>query len=504
MAIKIIKEVSTKDLEDFIYHIDVRDPNLYKELANPNKIGLFQINGGTAEKLCNEIKPQNFDELTAINAIARPGPMEAAAPFYMIRKEETLSPYPKAVNEIIKDTHYTFIYQEQIMEIFHKIGGFTLEEANEVRDLMKKLGKLEKNPEDVKKWDKIVKRFIHGATKNEINETVAKGIANDLAAFSGYSFCKAHAASYSYIAAITVYLSFYFRLWFYSSVLTYEMDREKYLLDRLYSVKNQGIEILQPDINESASHFASAGEMKIRFGLADIKYVSDAAAEIIIKNKPYKSIFDFIMKTRNRVISSRVITALISIGAFDTFSKERKKVISIFESFWDKKGTIKIEERLKELYDKIELEMNYLPALETKEEDLVAYEKEFIGFRFFTSPFTKEKIEAFREMRKKYLIYFSIPEVGKVSKKIPVCVNLIKPYTDKNGNIMSFLEIEDIRGNKTSVPVFASLWKFIKVDIQENGLYLMNLYMKNDGKIMFGKDEWMENPNEIKRLVRKI
>jgi DNA polymerase-3 subunit alpha len=282
------------------------------------------------------------------------------------------------------------------------------------------------------------------------------------------------------------------------------MDREKYLLDRLYSVKNQGIEILQPDINESAAHFAPAGEMKIRFGLADIKYVSDAAAEIIIKNRPYKSMFDFIIKTRNRVISSRVITALISVGAFDAFSKERKKVISIFESFWDKKATIKIEERLKELYDKVEMEMSYLPALNTKEEDLVAYEKEFIGFRFFTSPFTKEKIEAFREMRRKYLIYFSIPEIGKASKKIPVCVNLIKAHTDKNGNVMSFLEIEDIRGNKTSIPVFASFWKFLKDEVRENGLYLMNLYMKTDGKIMFGRDEWMEKEFDIRRLVKKI
>jgi len=502
--IKVIKEVTTKDLEDFIYNIDIKDPNLYKELANPNKIGLFQINGGTAEKFCNEVKPDNFEELTAINAIARPGPMEAAAPFYVSRKKGETSPYPQAVNDLIKDTHYTFVYQEQIMEIFHKIGGFTLEEANEVRGLMKKLGKLDKNPEDVKKWEKVVKKFIHGATKNGIEENMAKGIANDLAAFSGYSFNKSHATSYSYIAAITIYLSYYFRPWFYSSVLTYEMDREKYLLDRLYSVKNQGIEILPPDINESTAHFSPAGEKKIRFGLADIKFVSDAAAEVIMNNRPYTSLPDFIVRTRNRAITSRVINALISIGAFDKFSIERKKLLTTFASFWEKKGAVKIEERLTEVYKKAAEAMNYLPGLETKEADLVGYEKEYIGFRFFSSPFTKEKIEAFKELRKKYLIYFSIPEVGTTSKKIPICVNGIRPYTDKNGRNMAFIEIEDIRGNKASVPVFASFWTYIKDDVVENGLYLMNLYMNKDGKPMFGKNEWMDKEFEIRRLVKKI
>lgn len=778
MGIKVLQEVSKKDLEDFIYHIDTKDPNLYKELANPNKIGLFQINGETAEKLCNEVKPENFDELIAINAMARPGPMETAAPFFVLRKQGSPSPYPQAVNELIKDTHYTFIYQEQIMEIFHKIGGFTLEEANEVRNLMKKLGKADKDPEDLKKWDKIVRRFINGATKNEIPESLAKSIANDLSAFSGYSFnkcfagsskidrdnkarwsptieemflcknnkiwaienkhknlykkynfsgygkafslnedgrlylndiiditfagkriifeiilengkkilvtknhkfptqrgelsiysglcvgdylysndgydskqdhrkynftdykqnnrifktyegekfkegeensgyingesikfekfkkilleeakgvcqkCKikkdklechhidgnrknnekenlivicsschkileyelgrriknfkgklttlkriieinekteentynvemlplhhtlavdgiiasnSHATSYSYIAAITVYLSYYFRLYFYSSVLTYEVDREKYLLDRLYAVKNQGIEILPVDINESDLHFKPIGEKQIRFGLADIKFVSESSAKIITEKRPYYSLYDFIMKTRTRSITSRVIESLISIGAFDKFNKERKKLLLVFKSFWDKKGTSKIEEKLKELYDKTEESINYLPGLETYENDLVNYEKEFIGFRFFSSPFTPEKIEIFKSLRKKYLIYFSLPEIGRISKKIPICINFIKDYKDKNNNLMAFLDIEDVRGNKISIPMFHSYYRFLKDDIKENNLYLMNLYMSDTGKILFGRDQWMDKEFEIKKLVKKI
>jgi DNA polymerase III subunit alpha len=504
MAIKILKEVTTKNLEDFIYTIDLKDPNLYKELANPYKIGLFQINGGTAEKLCNEVKPENFDELIAINAMARPGPMETAAPYFVERKHGSPSPYPQAVNDILKDTHSTFVYQEQIMEIFHKIGGFSLEEANEVRGLMKKLGKLEKNPEDVKKWDKIVKKFVHGATKNGIQENTAQSIANDLAAFSGYSFNKSHATSYSYIAAITVYLSYYFRPWFYSSVLTYEVDREKYLLERLYSVKNQGVEILPPDINKSQNHFYPEDSTHIRFGLSDIKYVSETASEIIMQNRPYKDLFDYIIKTRSRNVTSRVTAALISVGAFDSFSTERKKLLTVFNSFWENKGSIKIEEKLRAIYEKAEIALGYIPGLGTAEADLVAYEKEFIGFRFFSSPFTKEKIQAFKELRQKFLIYYTLTEVGRASKKIPICLNKIKTHKDKNGNMMAFLDIEDIKGNQMSVPIFSSYYKYLSGDLIENGLYLMNLFMGNDGKLLFGRDEWMDKEFDIKRLIKKI
>jgi DNA polymerase III subunit alpha len=502
--IKVIKEVSIKDLENWIYNVNIEDPNIYKELSNSNKIGIFQISGSSAEKLCNEVKPENFDEIIAVNALSRPGPMEAAAPFYVERKNGTPSPYPQVVNDLIKDTHNTFIYQEQIMEIFHKIGGFSLEDANEVRNLMKKLGKLEKDPDDVKKWERTVKKFTAGATKNGISEDMAKKIANDLSSFSGYSFNKAHATSYAYIAAITAYFSYYFRPYFYSSTLTYEVDREKYLLDRLYSVKNQDIEILPPDINKSATHFSPINDKQIIFGLSDIKYVSETATEMILANRPYKDLFDFIIKTRSRNVTSRVIVALISIGAFDFISKERKKMIHLFESFWDKKGGTKIEEKLKNLYDTIKNSIDYLPGLETAEADYVAYEKEYIGFRFFSSPFTNKKTEAFREMRRKFLIYFTLAEVGRVSKKVPVCINSVRPFKDKNGNMMAFMDVEDLKGNNISIPVFQSYYKYLASELQENYLYLMNIYMGDDGKLIFGRDEWMKNPDEIKRLVKRI
>jgi DNA polymerase-3 subunit alpha len=503
--IKILREVTTQDLEQFIYNIDVKDPNLYMELQNSNKIGLFQINGKTAERLCDEVKPENFDELIAINALARPGPMEAAAPYYVERKRGAPSPYPEKVNEIIKDTHHTFIYQEQIMEAFHKIGGFTLEEANEVRGLMKKLGKLEKNPEDVKKWDKVVKRFIHGATRNGINDETAKKIAEDLTSFSGYSFNKSHATSYSYIAAITIYLSFYFRPYYYSSVLAYEVDREVYLFGRLCSVKEQGIRILPPEINLSHEHFFPNGDYEIRFGLNDIKYVSENPTKIILEHRPYRSLFEFIIKTRDRAVTSRVITALISVGAFDEIEKcGRVKLLTIFNSFWEQKKQIKIAEKLKQLWDECFKVANSLPGLETTKQKMIEFEKEYFGFKFFTSPFTDERIDLIKKLEEKRLIYSKLTEVREASRKVPVCLNSIRSFRDKNGNDMAFIEVEDIAGNRMSIPVFQSYYKYVKYLLVENELYLMNLYLDDRDKVLFGKSGRMSDEFNIRRLIKKI
>lgn len=497
MAIKVLSQVTTSQLEDFIYDIDVGDPKLYEELKNPYKIGLFQINGSTAEQLCDKMLPENFAELTAFNAMARPGPMEASAPYYVKRKAGEKSPYPDVLNNLIQDTHQVFIYQEQVMEIFHKIGGFTLEEANEVRSLMKKLGKLEKDPKDLKKWDATVQKFTNGAMKNGITESMAKTIATDLAAFSSYSFCKAHASSYAYIAAITIYLSIYYRRWFYASVLAYEVDREKYLLDRLYSVKNQKIDILPPDINKSQVHFVPEGE-NVRFGLADIKYVSVMAAEIIMKNRPYSSLFDFIMKTRSRIITSKTIKALISVGAFDFLTKERKRLIMVFDAYWDKRDSSKIVDKLRATYEEGEACLMNIAGLDTTEDDLVVYEKEYFGFRFFSSPFKGKITEDLRQLRLKNIIYISLAEVGSTPKKVPVFINSVRNHKDKNGNPMAFIEIEDVRGNRMTVPIFYSHFQYMGDLISENSLYLMYLYNEN-GKLFFGKKERIDNYAENER-----
>jgi DNA polymerase-3 subunit alpha len=313
---------------------------------------------------------------------------------------------------------------------------------------------------------------------------------------------NSHASSYAFIAAITIYLSIYFRRWFYASVLAYEVDREKYLLDRLYSVKNQKIDVLPPDINKSQVHFAPEGD-NVRFGLADIKHVSVTAAEIILKNRPYANLFDFIMKTRSRIITKTVIVALISVGAFDFQTKERKRLLMLFESFWDKKGTSKVEEKLEKIFDEEKERLMNMVGLDTTDDDLVSWEKEYFGFRFFSSPFTARIVDAFRKLRAQNKIWISLSEVGSTPKRTPVFINSVRNHKDKNGNPMAFIEVEDVRGNRNTVPIFYSHFQYIRELISENSLYQMYLY-SDKSKLFFGKKERLDDYAEDKRKEEAV
>jgi len=500
--INIIKEVSKDDLKDFIYNFDLNDKNLYKELNNPNKIGIFQISGGTAGELVKQVHPDSFEELVAINAMARPGTMEVSSPFYIRRKSGEPSPYPDSVNEILSDTHNVILFQEQIMMIFNKIGGFSLVETNEVRSLMKKLSKAEKDIKDVKAWERIVKKFVRNATTMGISKEDAEFIANDLSALSGYTFNRAHSAAYSYIAAITLYLSYYFRKYFYSVVLQYEADKEESFLSRINAVKRQGISILPPDINKSQLHFYPEGN-DIRVGIADIKFVSENAARLIIDKRPFKDFMDFYIKTKNRLINTRVIEALISTGCFDSLYDNRKKLNQIIKMFYEQKKSTKVEEKLRAIYKKCENTVESLPGFTIHVSDLIEYEKKFFGVKLFTTQFTEERIKMFEKLRSKKLIYLYITEIKNTSLKIPVIINSIRNYKDRNDNPMAFIDIEDMDANTLSIPVFYSYWKFIKDDIKKDELYLMNVYKTNRG-VSFGKKEWTDNEFVIRRMIKKI
>ena len=224
---KIIKEISKEEFVDFIFEkIDTNDKNIYTEMNSDTATGIFQLSADTAKKFSKQIKPENFDELNAVNSLSRPG-SSYGLPFYIDGKNNGVKLYPDKVHTLLEETFGVILFQEQVMNIFHKIGGFTLEEANEVRSLMKKLGKLVKDPKDVEKWNKQVERFTASAIQNGLTKQDAERLAEDMVKFSGYSFNKSHATSYTLIAVITLYLSFYFRKYFYSALLSYNMTKDE-------------------------------------------------------------------------------------------------------------------------------------------------------------------------------------------------------------------------------------------------------------------------------------
>lgn len=504
---KIIRKVSKKEFKDFLYNINIDDPNIYKEANNPHMIGGFQITAGVARMMVEKIQPSSFEELNAANAFARPGTMDFIDQ-YLENRNTKKSPYPPQVSQLLEETNNIILYQEQVMSVFNKVGGFSLEECNYIRGLMKVLSKAEKKPEDLKKWDEVISRFQNEAAKKGITKRDAKKVADDLLKMSSYQFNKAHSTSYTYIAVMTLYLSYYFRKYFYSSVLNYEVDREKYLMDRLRSVKMQGYSILPPNINLSSEKLKPIkGTNEIIFGLQNIKYVGDSVARVIVENQPYTSFVDFVTKTSGNRVTIRAIKALASIGAFDELYPNRKRFLFVLNKFWEDKKSIKIKEKLEYIWEKSEKIADSIPGLKTEYEDLRLYEKEYLGFNFFTTAFTDPFMEKIYELQKKGMVYVSFDEVTSISRKIPVIINKMRIFNDKNGNEMAMVEIEDHVGERITVPIFQSYWRHIKNVVVESKVHLMNVYLNKkqsgDVQVMFGSSGWPEE-NEIKRMVKRL
>ncbi len=503
--IKIVREVSKQELKDFLYDLDLTDKNLYEELNEDRSINTFQLSAQTAEGLVKKIKPKNFDEVCAVSAFARPGTINFVDD-YLNSRDNGINKYPQQVQEVLKDTAGCAIYQEQCMSIFNIIGGFTLSETNEVRALMKILGKADKKKIDLDRWDEVVKKFENGAVSKGIKKSDAKVVADDLLKLSSYSFNLSHCVAYTYISMINLYLSFYFKVYYFSSILTYKGKEDAPLKEKLTLCKLQGFSILPPDINKSKIHFHPEGN-NIRFGLNEVKSIGDVPATKIVDNQPYISFFDFMHKIKGERITKTVINALVSVGAFDELiGSERTKNIFILEQYLEKKKNIKIAEKLVDVWDKIEAEADRIPGLETTGLLLAQYEKEFLGFNFFHTLFTDKMVTVINQGFRKGLCgrYFEDITNFQTSLPVPVIVEKFRAFNDKNGREMAFVDCSDMRGNNISVPVFWNYWKNIKEKILPNTVYLFSLYRDTDkNSILFGTKKFSSD-EEKKRMARKL
>lgn len=527
--IKIIKEVSKEDLMKFVYHIDVSDKNLYSVLER-TPMGVFQFSGGTAEGVTKRVKPESFQDIVAINAFARPGTIDFL-PQYLENKENNTSTYPPKVNELLNESHGTIIFQEQAMSIFNKIGGFTLEKTNYLRGLMKKLGKADKKPEDLKRWDEEIAKFEEGAKSNGLTNTEARRIADDMLMMSSYSFNKSHAVAYSYNGLITMYLTYYFRKYFYSAIIEYTMDRDRESVPEiLKQIKSYGYDIIPPDVNKSKAKTYVDGN-NIYIGLRNLKQIGDEVAEAIVGNSPYRDFTDFLVKSlNNSKINKRSISSLVKFGCFDKLEPElnRKQMINSFTYFWDEKKAVSKSVNTKNLLERCSVEeileqddsiRNYINTWKKKKEEwkkidyvpvtteyLKELEQESIGFNYFISPFNSKEMETFTEGEKRGLLkstFNSLNQVG-VSWRVPVFINKMRIINDKNGNEMAFVDIEDMTGNSVSIPVFASFWKFINDKVIDKSVCLMFLYRNDKQQVMLGLNKFVKDESIINKFVVPI
>ncbi len=296
-----------------IDEIDFGDLKVYDMIGKGLTLAVFQFESPGMQDYLAQLKPKSLEELTAMNALYRPGPM-SHIPEFIARKNGTMPiEYLHPIMEkSLKNTYGVIVYQEQVMQLARDIAGFSLGGADILR---KAIGK-----KDIKIMDDQKVKFIQGAEKNNIDEKLAGEIWELIHKFAQYGFNKSHSLAYSYLAFQTAWLKTYYTAEFLAANMTSEIDDQEKIVALLDEAKKFHIEVLAPDINQSIASFRAVGN-KIFFGLAAIKNVGTGAVDMIVKarqNKPFKSLFDFASRIEIRLANKKAFEALICAGAFDS------------------------------------------------------------------------------------------------------------------------------------------------------------------------------------------
>ena len=310
-----IKESRNIDID--IDSIPLDDAKTYELYARGETTGLFQFESVGMKKHLRELKPNRFEDLIAMNALYRPGPMEYI-PEFINRKHgrEKIKYYVPEMEEFLSDTYGITVYQEQVMQLSQKLAGFTRGEADGLRKAMgKKIKKI---------MDELKNKFVDGCLKNGYNSEIANKIWLDWEAFAQYAFNKSHSTCYALVSYQTAYLKAHYPAEFMSAVLSRNINDIKKIGFFMDECRRMGISVLGPDVNESNVKFTVNKKGDIRFGLSAIKGAGDAAVTgLIIERKAkglFRDIYDFVERNDSQVITKKTFEVLAMTGAFDCFS----------------------------------------------------------------------------------------------------------------------------------------------------------------------------------------
>jgi len=449
-ALKLVKERHGVDIN--FKEIDINDPKVYDYISTGDTLGLFQIESAGMQDLAKRLKPTGFEDIIAMLALYRPGPMESGMlNDFVDRKHgraEITYMFPE-LEPILKPTYGVIVYQEQVMQIVQTIGGFSLGGADLVRRAMGKKIKEE--------MDKLKGQFADGAAKKGFDKAKAEELFDLIVKFAGYGFNKSHSAAYAMITFYTSYLKCYYPTDFMAAQLTLEKDNTTKVVRYVDEVKHMGIELLPPDINRSDLKFIASskdGKEVILFGLGAIKGAGDVAIASILEsrsNEPFKDLSDFISRIDGSKVNKKVIESLIKAGALDSFGYSRRALIMQIEDIID--ASKKVSEAKKQAENSlfgggeemthIKIELNNVDEFEPLE--ILAFEKETLGFYVSGHPLDKyrDKLDKI-----KYTLSSDLEDLSDGSEALFVGkIEEIKEKISKKGNKFGIATLMDLHGN---------------------------------------------------------
>ena len=501
-ALKIIK--NTRGLEVDIDKIPLDDQTTYKLFQDGETTGVFQFESSGMKRYLRELKPTIFEDIIAMVALYRPGPMEWI-PDYIAGKHKTKKVaylHPKLA-PILEKTYGVAIYQEQVMQIARDLAGFTMGQADVLRKAMgKKIASLLAEQKE---------KFIEGCVKNGVYKELGEKVFSFIEPFAGYGFNRSHAACYALIGYQTAYLKAHWPVEFMAALLTSDYGDSDRVAIEIEECRNMGIKIMAPDINESFGTFTAvtAGTKEnrpvregekvdtIRFGLKAIKNVGEHIIETIIherkENGIYKDVFDLLERVTDKDLNKKSLESLIKSGAMEGFG-ERGLLLANLEKLlnYNKELNKARDSKQTSLFADLPSDAGLqkatlTPAAPAEQNEKLIWEKELLGLYVSEHPYN-----AFR----KYLVNYTVPLVKlsqhKGSERIIAAgvISTVKKILTRKGESMLFVKIEDAT-NAVELLIFPRLYK-----------ETLNLWV--DGQMIILDGKVSEKDTEIKVLVNHV
>ncbi|HEY5232972.1 MAG TPA: DNA polymerase III subunit alpha [Verrucomicrobiae bacterium] len=464
----------TQGIQIDIDHLALDDAKTYDLLNKAETLGIFQLESGGMRDLCRKFQISSVEHITALIALYRPGPMELIPEFIKRRHGEVKIEYEHPLLEpIAKETYGILIYQEQVMQAAQILAGFTLGAADILRRAMGK--------KKVEEMQKQREKFVKGcAEKNKIPAAKANQIFDLLEKFAGYGFNKSHAAAYAIVAYQTAYLKANHPVEFFCAMMTNDMANTEKLSEYIAETREFGIEVLQPDVNESEKYFAPAqtvGQASrlsqtenknrdrrdayptqgIRFGLVAIKNVGEAAVEAILRarneNGKYKSLSELCERVDGRALTRKTIEALVKTGACDAFGQTRATLFAQIERTLARAASILSDKQKGQnsLFGALEEKSSPMPETisnlpEWPQHELLAHEKELLGFYVTGHPLTP-----FVPILEKYTLT-NLAKLGELPNRSLTRIGgmisaVTHGFSKKSGKPYLMVTLEDLEGS---------------------------------------------------------
>jgi len=447
-ALELIKKNHNVKVD--IDNVPLDDERTFQLFSKGQTTGVFQFESGPMREYLKKLKPTSLSDLSAMNALYRPGPMEFIDDFidrkFGVKSVEYLHPI---LEPILKETYGIIVYQEQVIQIANKVGGMSLAEADILRRAMGK--------KDLAAMAEQKEKFIEGAVKNNISKKIAVEIFDAIDKFANYGFNKSHSVAYSYVAYQTAYLKAYYTAEFLAANLTNEFGNKNKVTNFLEDCRKLKIEVLPPDVNSPSVYF-DVENGKIRFGMSAIKNVGISAVEEIISagntlGRNFTSIFDFCSNVDTRIVNKRTLEGLVLAGAFDSITNNRAQMFEAVEAALEfghkaRNSTLVAENSLfGGMEEDFKISEPELPDIKPwSYEERLAKEREVTGFYITGHPLNKFEFE--------YKNFASIhlgetEELEEADDLVKACcvITSLKTKIDKSERTMAFLTLDDFSGS---------------------------------------------------------